>query len=510
MRAHLLLPILVTAAGCSSDERYIVVTVETRPAVHDAATLRVTLSNAGSMRTEEIPLGAAAFPATFSVSPEDRTGDFGVSIEALDQDGAVVGRGTTQSTIDAADVRVMLEPTDFVINTEFAEDQQLSNYFGANGFQLAATPAGTWTAVYNADCATPCNVFGRRFDASARPITSVVAAGTTGFPISAKLTTFFSTPAVASNGTTTVTVWNHDDPAATAYSIECRALDANGAAASNQLQIATDEFPNLVSVTALSNGNYAVIWDGRVTNTIIRTAIVQPNCALVGAVATASQNATTLSPRRSHLAANGANILYAWTLDGGVHVRVGRNDGTFATADTEIVPKTATEVAEYVRVAPMGTGFALVVRWALSATFTGPGRIDLYRVSNTGTLMGPPTRVSDRSGSDSSSRESFGVAGRADGAVLVVWHSCMDKGDGSGCGVFGRMMRPDGSPGGDEFGLATSTANDQTGPSAAALPDGAFATAWTDKSGNAPDSSGTAVRARVVYPAYEGTAARQQ
>ena len=64
--------------------------------------------------------------------------------------------------------------------------------------------------------------------------------------------------------------------------------------------------------------------------------------------------------------------------------------------------------------------------------------------------------------------------------------------------------------GGDELVLATSTANDQTGPSAAALPDGAFATAWTDKSGNAPDSSGTAVRARVIYPSLEGTAASRQ
>ena len=503
MRAHLL--ILVLAAGCSPDGAFIVVTVETRPAVQDAATLRVTLSNAGSMRTEDLPLGAAAFPATFSVSPEDRTGELAISIDALDKDGALVGRGTALSTIAAADVRVMLDPTDFVINTEFADDQQLSNYFGANGFQLAATPAGTWTAVYNASCSTPCNVFGRRFDVSARPVTSVVAAGTAGFPISTKLTTFFSTPAVASNGTTTLAVWNNDDPAAVAYSIECRALDAAGAAVSNQIQLSTDEFPNLVSVAALANGNFAIAWDGRATNTLIRAAIVQPNCALVGTVAAVSPNVAGLLPRRSHVAANSTNILYAWTLDGAVRGRIARNDGSFVALDTELVPKTATEVAEYVRVASIGTGFALVVRWALSGVFTGPGRLELYRVSNTGTLIGAPTPVSDRSGSDSDSRESFGVAGRGDGAVLVAWHACMDKGDGSGCGVFGRLMRSTGAPAGPEFVLATSTANDQTGPSAVALPDGAFATAWTDRSGAAPDSSGTSVRARIIYPTSDVT-----
>jgi hypothetical protein len=113
--------------------------------------------------------------------------------------------------------------------------------------------------------------------------------------------------------------------------------------------------------------------------------------------------------------------------------------------------------------------------------------------------MGPPVLITERSGSDFASSESFGVAGSA-GGVLVVWHSCNDRGDGSGCGVFGRLMGPSGAPASEELVLATTIANDQTGPSAAALPDGAFVTAWTDKSGVAPDSSGTAVRARVIYP----------
>jgi hypothetical protein len=500
-RALWILPLLL--AGCTSDEKYIIVTVQSRPAVHDVAMLRVTLSNAGSMRTEDLPVGSSAtFPATFSISPQDRTGDLGISVEAYDKDNGLIGRGSAQSAIEAAGASVLLEPTDFVINTEYAEDQQLSNYFGAAGLQLAATQNGTWTSVYNASCSTPCNVFGRRFDATARPVSTVVAAGTQGFPVSTQLTTYFSTPTVAMNATTTLTVWNNQDPVASTYSIQCRALDASGAAASSQLLIATDDFPDLVAATALPSGNFGIVWDSRVTNNLVRTAILRPDCMLVGAIGTASQAATTDYPHRSHLAANSANILYAWTVDGSVHVRAAKLDGTFVTNDTQLIAKTATEQVDFVRVAPLPAGFALLARWS-SINGTGPGRIDLYRLSSTGVAMGTPTLVSDRTGSDFSTRESFGVAARDDGSLFVVWHACMEKGDGSGCGVLGRLLRPAGDPAGAEIVLATTTTNDQTRPSAVALPGGAYAVAWTDRSGAAPDMSGSAVRARIVYPGVD-------
>jgi hypothetical protein len=124
-------------------------------------------------------------------------------------------------------------------------------------------------------------------------------------------------------------------------------------------------------------------------------------------------------------------------------------------------------------------------------------------------MMGPPVLISDRSGSDFASSEAFGVAPGRDGSLLVVWHACLEKGDGSGCGVFGRLLGPSGAPLGPELVIPTTTADDQIRPSAVGLPDGAFAVAWTDRSTAAPDSSGTAVRARIIYPATSGAAALQ-
>jgi hypothetical protein len=503
--------LLLAFAGCASDERYILVNVNARDAVHDVSLLRVTLSNAGSMRTEDIPLGAASFPATFSISPEDRTGELGITIDALDKDGLLAGRGTMQGSIDDTKADVTIEPADFVVNTEVAEDQQIANWYAAGGLQLAAMANGTWITTYNAACPTPCNVFARRFDAKARPVSSALAAGTAGFPVSTKLTTRgYGTPAVAANAMNMLAVWTHQDSVTlTTKSIECRSLDASGAASGPQVQVAPDEFPDLVAATALTNNTFALVWDGRpptTTTDLIRTAIVRPDCTLVGVVGQANQNATTLFPRNSHLAANPTNILYAWTIDGGAHIRAARLDGVFVNADTELVAKTATERVEFVRVAPLGTGFAAIVRWALSTGSTGPGRLDLYRLSATGAVMGPPILVSSRSGSDFASSESFGVAAGRKGELLVVWHACLDRGDGSGCGVFGRLIGPTGEPAGAEFPIPTTTNEDQTRPSAAALPDGAFAVAWTDRSLGAPDTSGSSVRARIVYPATAGGA----
>jgi hypothetical protein len=508
MRAHLLLPFVL--AGCTSDEKYIVVTIESRPAVRDVAKLRVTLSNAGSMRTEDLPLGNASFPATFSISPEDRTGELGIAVEAFDGDDGLVGRGVSQSTIETPTASVLLEPTDFVVNTEYANDQQLSNYFGASGFQLAAHPDGTWTTVYNASCSTPCNVFGRRFDTTARPVVSAIAAGTPAFPLSTKLTTFFSVPAVAANATTTLAVWNARDSAAATYSIECRALDTSGNAAASQKLISSDEFPDVVSATALPNGNFVVAWDGRQGGIdLVRAAVVLPDCTPMGAISAVTPSVAGARPGRSHAAANATTILYAWTLANSVRVRAANLGNVFTGPDTELLAKTATEHIEFVRVAPLGAGFAVIARWAQITGATGPGRLELYRVSNAGAVMGPPVLISERSGSDFASSESFGVAPGRDGSLLVVWHACLEKGDGSGCGVFGRLMGPSGAPLGPELVIPTTTADDQHRPSAVALPDGAFAVAWTDRSTAAPDSSGTAVRARIIYPAADGAAGLQ-
>jgi hypothetical protein len=208
---------------------------------------------------------------------------------------------------------------------------------------------------------------------------------------------------------------------------------------------------------------------------------------------------SSLGHRRSHVATNGANVLVAWIADNEVRVRPLLNTGALTGMETIIVPKTASMDVDHVRVVPYGAGFAVAARWS-SNTGMGPGKIEVYRTNAMGAVMGTPTVITENSGSDFASDKAFGLAARADGALLVTWHAC-PTGPGS-CDVYGRLMRPTGVPVGDELVIPTSTGSDQVNPSALAL-DNSFVVSWNDSSGLPPDTSGSAVRARILFPAYD-------
>ena len=139
--------------------------------------------------------------------------------------------------------------------------------------------------------------------------------------------------------------------------------------------------------------------------------------------------------------------------------------------------------------------FALAVRWGATSGM-GPGKIELYLLSTTG-ILSAPLLVTDQSGSDFASNKAFGLASRSDGTLMVVWHTC-PEGPGS-CDVFGSFVNPSFANASAPFVVPTNTASDQVNPSVAAHGD-VFVTAWTDSSGVAPDTSGTAVRARITEP----------
>lgn len=488
-------------AACGEEGPFTIVTIEAQPAVGDVAELVISLTNEGTTLEDRVAVEAPSFPETFSIETTGRTGVLEIAIDALDRDGLLVGRGVAETDVTAPTASVTLDSADFVASTSVAENQFPADDLNAAGFQLAADASGVWTVVFRGDCpAEGCHMLARRFDVTGRPVDSALAAGPNEFQVSTELTTDITSPAVATSGDTTIAVWNFSQPApGTLEGVACRALDASGAARGDQVAISVETLPLQVSAAPLPGGRFVVAWNGFETADVIRGGIVDAACQPSN-VATVSTVTGTLGASHGAVATNGERVLYAWVLDGDVRGRIADAANSFLTTDIPLVAKTATEQVEHVRVAPLGAGFAIVVRWALIGADNGPGRLELYRVNDGGQLQGAPVVISERSGSDALSRTSFGVATRPDdGALLVAWHACEDNGDGNGCGVFGHVVSAAGVPVGDDLVIATTTVGDQVIPSVVGLP-GAFAATWLDTSEQPPDKSGTAVRARVLYP----------
>src|SRR4051812_24062716 len=324
-----LLGVSVFGAACD-DDTYLIVTVDKRTAVHNAAKLKVTLSNAGSMRTDDLEIGDQMFPVTFSLTAPGRSGELGISIDALDTNDALVGRGVGQASLDDTTATVTLDSADFVVNTDYANNQFLSNDFEAVGLQLATITDGTWMAVYRDECTT-CDIYGRRFDATGLPVTSQLAAGTNAFKVTTTLTTSGAIPAISASGATTLVFWDFFDTVGSAQGVACRAINESGGANPAQLTISTDS-ADVVTSTAIGNGNFAVTWQmfkaPAPARGVVPPITVKPDCTtLPPAPLPVSPNVQTLGHRRSHVAANGTGLLYVWVSDDSVKARPATNAG---------------------------------------------------------------------------------------------------------------------------------------------------------------------------------------
>lgn len=501
MRHFFVISVFAISLGAScSSEPYLVVTVDASPAVHEVAKLEVTRFGDDPPHVQTLALLNFKFPITFSISGLGNSGSIDLGVKALSADDAVVGFARSQVALDASEASMVLEATDFVVNSDFEDDQYLTEENDSVGRQLTSTVLGDWTVTFGATCAA-CEVFGRRYDATGVPLFSSDADGPVAFRVTTRpsqRTT--ATPAIASSKLNTLIVWDFVDLTGGASGVACRGLDEKGSETAGELTV-TFETANGVDVAPLPDGNFAVTWLAQQLKSEVHMMTVRPDCTspMTGPVAISMPERDI--PRGAHVASNGNALLYAWVLGASTKLRAGTAAGDLL-AEFAIDPPMGSTI-EQVRIAPMGMGFAVALRVA-AINRAMPGSIILYRTSATGELLpGPPTVITDQSGSSTSTgRVGFGIATRGDGATMVVWHQC-DDGTSSAClnrlDVYGRMVRADGTLAGEPFVIPTTTDGNQRNPSVTAI-DGAFAVAWTDESMASPDTSGSAVRARLIYP----------
>jgi hypothetical protein len=521
MRATVLVLVSALLCGCGDDAT--VVRVKARPTVggvgepeiHTADRFAVTLKIGGTESTKTLSLGGRQFPGPpdsvidFSFSAPDRSGPVEIQVDALDADGLLIGRGKATTTVGTESVEIMMEGADFVVNPMTLEDQFMSNDADAYGFQLAALANGTWTVAFRERCLTPCDMYGRRFDATGLPVDTQLGGGKFEFKFSSSQTMSTSIPALASADNKTVALW--DVPAITPQlaGINCRSIDEAGAQLSAERSVSSgtiaDSGADVVSLAPLSNGTFAAIWGAFQGGSLIRTAIIRSDCTVATAASTASTSGGAISvahrPTVASTKAPGGKIMFGWILDDSAHIRIADSVGVYNPGtDQQFLAKSSSVRVEHIRIAPLSDGYAVFVRRA-TIDEMGTGTISMFHTDPEGVKMGDPVEITNLAGADSLSKKSFGVAVGADNSLMVVWHACGKNGDGSNCGVWGQFVGNDLALKGAAFLVPTTIAMDQTGPSVVGLntTPASYAIAWRDDSKTAPDSSGSAVRARILY-----------
>lgn len=512
---HTFLAAMIAAlglVGCGKDPvTVIIVTVEARPAVPPTETLAVTVGNNNATVTETLDVRGREFPLTFTVTTPGRTGEITFDLEGRDPDGRITSRATGTGTLVAdteSTTSVRLDPEDFVVNGSTPGDQRLTFVPERAGRQLAANGDGSFVISFINDCAQlgRCDVFARLFDERAQPETNDTTQDSRELIVN-QVDQFALEPATTASSAGTFIAW------ATAEDVRVSLLSPTGEHMTNLDQIVSTAINgDSPSVAALSEGRFVVVWtefDG-VSGDVVRGRLYGPAGMPVTNPATMNASAFDVStlaggePRNPVVAATGDGLGFAvvWFDGETLYAR-------FFGADGLPRPTTQVQLAAYGTSADVygprvtWADGAAVVLWGVRAL--DPPGLDkgVWIMRRFAAPIGAPDGseiIISRTTPDVYSMPS--ITTRSDGAVGLAWHKCGSEGDGAGCGIFARIYRPTGLPVGEVVAVNTTTRNNQLDPSIGSVPDG-FVITWSDESGDPPDTSPAAVRARVIYPEYE-------
>ena len=496
--------LLALVAAACGDGTYTIVTIDARPAVAAVRTVDVSLANANATQFATFVVDGRDFPLTFSIETGDRAGELAIAVDGKDAAGALIAHGDATAPIasDGGAAAVMLEPTDFVVNTTFVGDQTLAFRPEAGGRQIALSPEGIATIGWSDSCQVVgrCDVFGRRFDANGRAVSSALAAGPGEFIINRSDVTGFE-PSLATNAAgRTAAVWS------TGADLLAVVIDASGAAlTATETKVAVGTLPSTPAVIAVPDGRFVVAWNERSPTAgqyLIRARYLSSDGQLIANPIAGNDAAYTIStvvltePNPPALAwlGDGLAMVVGWRSGTAIRGRFYTSTGLPRAGELLFAAFPAGEQIGEPQVASIGGDAAVLFARVTTGGDADAGQLFLRRLAPTGTVRGTDAIVTD-----AVELAPAALAASAD-TLAAAWTTCAADADGATCAI--RYRRYDASLGalGPSRLANTTTAGVQQAPSIAILPGSAFVLAWSDGSATAPDRDGFGIRARIVYP----------
>jgi len=295
--------------------------------------------------------------------------------------------------------------------------------------------------------------------------------------------------------------------------IRAQIYAADGSPVGSEFQVNStiNNFQEFPTITGLAGGGFVVAWnDGSLQNgdssgTGVKAQVFAADGTRVG---TEFQvNSTTLNfqdfPTITGLAGGGFAI--AWSDASGtggdssgssIKAQIYASDGSPVGGEFLVNSVTASDQISPTIAAVDGGGF--VISWQTWNETSTHIDIKAQMFASDGSPVGGEFLVNDVTLANVTEPTITGIDG---GGFVISWVAGYGMGaDSSEFGIFAQVFASDGSRVGDQFLVNEATYNGQTQPTITRLDGGGFTVAWTDNGGTGPDSSGSAVKARI----YDG------
>jgi len=526
---------LLHLAGCGEDKATILyISVTARDGVPvQPTTLEVIFAHEGerlpTILTKNNRGQPPSIPTSFVIRAEGRKGPAEVTVKSKDDHDYVTGEGTAAVEIAAggrSDATVTLLPADVQINSRYQEDQIFSTDLSgpAWGRQVSAAGDGSFVVVWEdwSNALARFDIYYRMFDKTGIPRMNAVT-GKAEEHVANEYNHIYDMPTVAvQDDGRFVVAWQRNDLTAKTYKIYSRAFTSDGkpdamSDSGHEIEISGAEVTgdlhaSVPFVTALKDDDrgYVVVWQQMNTTTAeVKGRFLGPNGAPTkmfngkNEPFSVSGSFTLASPPfAAPVVAPGANkgFMVVWNDKGALKGRAfAQKASPIGSAAIDIDTAKSGKVTE-TAVCYLPYGYAVAWSDSLATPPDADGtsirfrRFDLNGVAKDDQEFTLNTSVAGN-------QHQPAIANRPDGSLLAVWttqHSTPDAGGG----IRGRRMLSNGIPVGNDFQINTTTIDAQDKPSVSRHTIDSFIVGFMDNSRTYPDTLGSGIRARLVYPDF--------
>ena len=513
----------LAVVSCGGESATLVlVTVRDKPGVLPPASLMVTFTPTdGKTRSKTLKGsgGAITFPTTFVLRADGFSGAARLEVKGLSAANQVVGLGSGSVTLQAdGNVRATVEliPTDIPINSVTAKDQVFSN--GPSGRQVASDSKGQFVAVWEiVNPASGYDIWYRLFQSSGQPRVNQ-ATNKTAEHTANQDNVFYDHPAVASvrggkhDGRFVVASSRGATPSTT-LDVVIRSFNAGGKPNGNanggkELALTVSGKASRPAIACSGDGHFLVVWQE--TDTAGAMTIKGRVLDFQGVPLSSLQTVTLATLSSATSAANPAvaggqngGFMVAFN-DGGAVKAVAlanKNDQFKALVSTPVsVASTATGKAGEPAVVPLVYGYGVAWTDETGAIPDADGsQIRFRRYDWSAQAKALDYTINTTTAGNQ--KEPAG-AGLTNGFVLLTWTNEGAAADDPSGGIRARAIAADGMPVGSDFRVNSTTTAAQRKPSVAPHRDASFVVLFEDLSKTKPDTDGSGIRGRVLYPDY--------